>query len=143
MTDNNLKHLSRLELLEILVEQGKQLEALNAENARLFEENVSLRAELSNRKIMLEEAGSIAKAALELNGVFEAAQKAADTYLENIRRLEREKVNAAFREETTPAAVAVPVESLPAERPSRKLTDLLRMGHSATESTKTHTKKVR
>lgn len=35
----------------------------------------------------LEEAGSIAEVSMELGGVFEAAQKAADIYLENIRQL--------------------------------------------------------
>lgn len=34
---------------------------------------------------MEQEAGSIAEAALRLNKVFEAAQQAADQYLENIR----------------------------------------------------------
>ena len=35
---------------------------------------------------MTEEAGSIAEAALRINRVFEAAQEAADQYLENIRQ---------------------------------------------------------
>ena len=39
------------------------------------------------RRITEREAGSIAEAALKLNGVFEAAQAAADQYLENIRTL--------------------------------------------------------
>lgn len=41
----------------------------------------------SSRRIELEHAGSIAEAALKLNGVFEAAQKAADQYLYNIQLL--------------------------------------------------------
>lgn len=40
----------------------------------------------------LEEAGSIAEVSMELSGVFEAAQKAADIYLENIRKLWTKKV---------------------------------------------------
>lgn len=38
-----------------------------------------------NRRIELEQAGSIAMAALSLNGIFETAQKAADQYLYNIQ----------------------------------------------------------
>ena len=41
----------------------------------------------TDRKIKLREAGSIAEAALRLNGIFEAAQAAADQYLENIERV--------------------------------------------------------
>ena len=41
--------------------------------------------ELASRQIRLEQAGSIAEAALKLNGVFEAAQAACNQYLENIR----------------------------------------------------------
>lgn len=41
----------------------------------------------TNRRIELQEAGSIAMAALKLNGVFDAAQRAADQYLFNIRQM--------------------------------------------------------
>jgi chromosome segregation ATPase len=41
----------------------------------------------TDRRIRLREAGSIAEAALKLNGVFEAAQAAANQYLENIERM--------------------------------------------------------
>jgi hypothetical protein len=40
--------------------------------------------------ILTEKAGSIAEAALQLNLVFETAQKAADQYLMNVRRLSDE-----------------------------------------------------
>jgi len=46
-----------------------------------------LEKRLSDRNIAEMEAGSIAEAALKLNGVFEAAEAAAAQYLENIRRL--------------------------------------------------------
>jgi hypothetical protein len=36
---------------------------------------------------MLDKAGSIAEAALQLNDVFELAQKAADQYLENVKKI--------------------------------------------------------
>ena len=40
--------------------------------------------ELSERKILIEEAGSIAEAAISINRVFEAAQAAADQYLQSV-----------------------------------------------------------
>ncbi len=46
-----------------------------------------LERQRTDRRIRLREAGSVAEAALRLNGVFEAAQKAADQYLENIERM--------------------------------------------------------
>lgn len=45
----------------------------------------TLQAERENRNLDLAEVGSIAEAALKLNGVFEAAQRAADQYLRSIR----------------------------------------------------------
>ena len=48
----------------------------------------TLDQERSSRRIELDEAGSIAEAALKLSGIFEAAQDAADRYMENIRLLQ-------------------------------------------------------
>ena len=48
---------------------------------------------------MLNKAGSIAEAALQLNGVFQAAEAAAAQYLENIQRLSSEKETAFQRME--------------------------------------------
>ena len=83
MTDQELRKLSRADLLELLLEQSK-------ENERLREQLRQAEERLADRKIEIETAGSIAQAALQLNGVFEAAQKAADQYLENIQRLAEE-----------------------------------------------------
>lgn len=84
MTDRELKKLSRAELLELLLQQSKEIERLQAQLQRA-------REILSSREIHIRTAGSIAEAALELNGVFEAAQRAADQYLENVRRLAEEQ----------------------------------------------------
>lgn len=75
---NALKKLKRDELLELLLEQTRRAEALE-EQLRLKDE------ELKNKGIAIAEAGSIAEAAMRLNGVFEAAQQAADQYLLNIK----------------------------------------------------------
>ncbi len=74
-----LKKLSRQDLLEMLIAEEKRVEKLEKE----LEE---ARAQLQERQIRIEESGSIAEAALKLNGIFEAAQAAADQYLENIKQ---------------------------------------------------------
>ena len=87
MTDNDLKKLNRAELLELLVEQSKKIDQLQAQ---LDEAN----RKLADRQIEIDKAGSIAEASLRLSGVFQAAEEAAAQYLENIQRLsgEQEKV---------------------------------------------------
>lgn len=78
MTDKELRKLTRTELLELLLIQSKEIDRLN-------EELEQLREQMQQRKIAISNSGSIAEAALVLNGVFEAAQAAADQYLENIK----------------------------------------------------------
>lgn len=67
--------------LEALKEEHKE------ETAHLREELEQAKKSLEKREIALNEAGSIAVAALQLNGVFEAAQAASQQYIENIRSL--------------------------------------------------------
>lgn len=73
-----LRKLSKLQLLELLAQQERELQTLRKE---LEEKN----AALDDRRIRVEKAGSIAEAALKLNEVFEAAQRAADQYLESVK----------------------------------------------------------
>ena len=80
MTQRELKKMSRSDLLEMLLEQSR-------ENDRLREQLHRAEELLNNRQLMLDEAGSISEASLRLNRVFEAAQEAANQYLENIRAL--------------------------------------------------------
>lgn len=85
MTNKELKRLSRKSLLEMLIAEMEQNEALRKELEQA-------KAELSDRRIVFERAGSLAEAALQLNGVFEAADNAVRQYVENIRRtLEQER----------------------------------------------------
>ncbi len=77
MTDKELKHLSRSELIDIIYELQKQTQ-LAEEQAR------AAKAALNERELRIENAGSIAEASLQLNHVFEAAQAAADQYLASI-----------------------------------------------------------
>ena len=93
--DRILRRLSRAQLLDLLIEQSREKEALE----KRVEE---LEAELASRRIDVEEAGNLAKAALKLNHIFEDAQKAADQYLLNIREKEKildEKLREAKKEE--------------------------------------------
>ena len=80
MTDKELHKLKRAELLEILVEQSKEIDSLK-------EQLANAREKLKSREIVMAKAGSIAEASLALNHIFSDAQKAADQYLENVRRL--------------------------------------------------------
>lgn len=80
MTDKELKRLRRTELLEMLLAQVK-------ENEKLKMSLKEMQAQLDSRQIMINRAGSIAEAALQLNGVFQAAEAAAAQYLENVQRL--------------------------------------------------------
>lgn len=78
MKDKDLKRLRRSDLVEIIYRLQENEKALN-------QEITALKQKLNDRRIAVEEAGSIAEAALRLNSVFETAQKAADEYLKNIK----------------------------------------------------------
>ena len=123
MTEQELRSLNRKELLEIMIEQGRELESgkakyekdlayLESEHEKdmdhlkneyekeilmLKEELNRTQAALQSRQIAIDEAGSIAMAALQLNGVFEAAQAASQQYLENIRSLSDRQASICAR----------------------------------------------
>lgn len=78
MTAKELKHLSRNDLLEMLL-------ALSKENDQLRRQLDQATKALEDRQIRIQEAGSLAEASLQLNGVFEAAQAACEQYAENLR----------------------------------------------------------
>ncbi len=84
MTDKELSRLKRGELLEMLLEQSKEVEKLKKSLAQAQEQ-------LKERAICIEEVGSIAEASLQLNGVFTAAQEASEQYLDNIKMIEKKK----------------------------------------------------
>ena len=78
MTDKELKHLNRGELIDIIYELQKRY-------ADSKNEITQLQADLEKKELSIAESGSIAEAALKVNGVFEAAQAAADQYLLSIQ----------------------------------------------------------
>lgn len=83
MTDKELRKLSRADLLELLLVQTRETE-------RMKQRIRELEQKLEQRQFRLAEIGSLAEAMLEVNGVVEAAQRAADQYLENIAAIEAE-----------------------------------------------------
>ncbi len=87
MTNKELKKLTRAELLEMLLIQSR-------EKQHLEEELREARKNLEKKELMIAEAGSIAEASLRLNQVFEAAQKAADQYLENVKLTAERRADA-------------------------------------------------
>ncbi|MBR5272817.1 MAG: DNA repair protein [Clostridia bacterium] len=80
MTEKELKKLNRKQLLELLLRQTERVDKLESELAET-------KKQLEDRKITEMEAGSIAEAALRLNGIFEAAEKAAAQYVENVKSM--------------------------------------------------------
>lgn len=74
MTEKELKKLNRYQLLELLIIQTKRADELQAQLD-------ALQAEREQKELRLSRLGSIAEASLQVNGVFEAAQKAADQYI--------------------------------------------------------------
>ena len=79
MTDKEIRNLSRADLLEMLIQLSRDNEDLQAQIE-------ALKAQLDDREIKIEKAGSIAEAALQINGVFAAAEAAAAQYLENLEK---------------------------------------------------------
>ena len=92
MTDKELKKLSRSELLELMLEQSREID-------RLQEELAETKEALQERNLKIESCGSIAEAAAEVNSLFHAAQRAADMYLLNVQRICAEKAEEAGKSE--------------------------------------------
>ena len=81
--EKDLKRLNRAELLELLLEQTREVERLNAALAEAEKK-------LAERELKIEKAGTLAEAAILINGVTEAYEAAAAQYLENIKRMQEE-----------------------------------------------------
>lgn len=79
MTQKELRKLSRQQLLELMLEQSRRIDELETQ---LAEAN----RKLESREIAISKCGSVAEAAMALNGVFEAAQAAAEQYVAEVRR---------------------------------------------------------
>lgn len=80
MTERELRRLSRSDLLELLLAQRRENEQLRC----MLDQ---AEARLADRTIKINNAGSIAEASLQLNGIFTAAQDSCQSYIDNIKLL--------------------------------------------------------
>ena len=79
MNEKDFRKLKRVELYEIMLAQAEEIDDLR-------NQLTAAKKELENKRIDIQQSGSIAEASLNLTKVFEEAQKAADLYLSNIKR---------------------------------------------------------
>lgn len=92
---------------------------LNDKDAKIQELDETLQAEREGRMSGLSEMGSIAEAALRLNGIFEAAQKAADLYLQKVHEVQPLPAGVVVTD-----AVIRPAENPPPPPPPRPVVDV-------------------
>ena len=99
MTDKEFKRLSRSQLIDIIYQlQIKQEELTN--------DNEKLSKELADKRLRVRKAGSIAEAALEIHGVMQAAQDAAEHYQEEMKiRINNERRKILKDARTEAAAI--------------------------------------
>ena len=95
MTEKDIKRLSRADLLEMLIEATEELEATNAKLVEMEAKLKEKDQQLGNRQINITNAGSIAEASLQLSGIFDSAQAAADLYLESAKKQAAEIISNA------------------------------------------------
>ena len=95
MTDRQLRKASRPDLLQLLLEEKRSNEALRAQLEQL-------QLQLESRQMRMNQAGSLAEAALKLSGIFDAADSACQYYTENIRTLSgrQEEICRKMEQET-------------------------------------------
>lgn len=90
MTERELRKLSRTDLLELLLAQRRENEQLRC----ILDQT---QAQLADRTIHIDNAGSIAEASLQLSGIFNAAQDSCKYYMDNIKLLS-ERQNAVCQQ---------------------------------------------
>lgn len=116
MTEKELRRLKRVELLEIMLEQQKRIEALE-------EELKAAKEELESRRIAISKAGTLSEAALAVTRLFAEADRAAAIYLENLRRMAGVEETTPKEAETQPEEETIPAEEavkMPDVKPETK-----------------------
>ena len=99
MTDKEFKRLSRSQLIEIIYQLQVKQEELTAENEQLEKA-------LADKRLRVSKAGNIAEAALGIHNVMQAAQDAADHYLEEVRiRVNYDRQRIIKKAETEAATI--------------------------------------
>ena len=90
MTEKEIKKLNRYQLLELLIVQTERADKLQAK----LEE---VESKLQDQELKISSLGSIAEASLQLGGVFQAAQDAADMYIAAAKKHGEEIEEAAHK----------------------------------------------
>ena len=85
INEKEIKGLSRGDLLELLLAQTERVEELEAELAEV-------RKQAEARDIIIERSGTLAEAAMQINQVWQAADRAAAQYLSNVLRMYDEQL---------------------------------------------------
>lgn len=79
MKTKDLKKMRRSELLEILVAQSEEIDRLKQQLAEAEKKE-------EERNLSFAETGNLAELAAKIGGLFEAAQKTADVYVETLQK---------------------------------------------------------
>jgi len=90
LTEKDLKKLNRYQLLELLIVQTDRADKLQAK-LDIAEK------QLEKQELQISSLGSIAEASLQLKGVFQAAQDAADMYIDAAKKRAQEIEDAAHK----------------------------------------------
>lgn len=85
MTEKELHKLRREDLLDMLIHQSEDY-------ARLTDELTKAKEELAKRALAMENAGTLADAAFQLNGVYHAADDACSQYVESMRQMHEQQL---------------------------------------------------
>ena len=104
MTDKEFKRLTRAQLIEVIYQLQLNQDELEAENERLSKA-------LEDKRIMLDDAGNVAQAVLEIHGVMQSAQNAAEHYLQEMKaRADEEYQQIINRAKEEAAAIVCGVQ---------------------------------
>lgn len=103
MMDQEVRRLTRAELIEIIYR-------LQIQEEQMRKKLEALECQLADKKLDIAESGSIAEAALRLNGVFDAAQRAADQYCAEVNR-RTDQMSQRVLKETKRQAAAILAEA--------------------------------
>ena len=100
MTDKEFKRLSRAQLIDIIYQLQLKQEELTADNEKLSKA-------LADKRLRVSKAGNIAEAAMELHNVMQAAQDAAEHYLNEIKIRANNEYQQILKNAKTEAAAII------------------------------------
>jgi len=99
---DELKKKRKKELITIVGEMSKEMQVLTVENREqknkidsLMEEIKGLKEQVASQEVEWKNAGSLADYAAQVNDILVSTQKAADMYLNNIKRAQADKEQEA------------------------------------------------